>query len=60
LTVEVTDDGRGFDPDQEPPAPRGGGLRGMHERAELLGARLDIRSDRTGTTVRLHVALSPA
>jgi PAS domain S-box-containing protein len=60
LSVEVSDDGRGFDPGQPPPALHGQGLRGMHERAELLGARLDIRSDPTGTTVRLEVALSPA
>jgi signal transduction histidine kinase len=55
LCVEVTDDGRGFRPT---PALRGQGLRGMHERAELLGADLDIRSDHTGTTVRLVAALS--
>jgi signal transduction histidine kinase len=29
----------------------------MHERAELVGARLDVRSDNTGTSVRLEVAL---
>jgi signal transduction histidine kinase len=29
----------------------------MHERAELVGARLDVRTDETGTTVRLEVAL---
>jgi hypothetical protein len=32
----------------------------MPERAERLDADLDIRSDRTGTTVWLQVALSPA
>jgi signal transduction histidine kinase len=32
----------------------------MRERAELLDADLDIRSDRGGTTVRLDVALRPA
>jgi PAS domain S-box-containing protein len=55
LSVEVADDGRGFDPT---PALYGQGLRGMHERAELLGAQLDVRSDETGTTVALQVALS--
>jgi PAS domain S-box-containing protein len=60
LVVEVADDGRGFDPDRQPPGVlHGQGLRGMRERAELLGARLDVRSDGTGTTVRLEVALSP-
>jgi hypothetical protein len=31
----------------------------MYERARLLGAELDIRTDDTGTTVRLQIALSP-
>jgi PAS domain S-box-containing protein len=60
LILEVIDDGRGFDPDRQLPGVlHGQGLRGMRERAELLGGRLDIRSDATGTTVRLEVALSP-
>jgi PAS domain S-box-containing protein len=58
LSVEVTDDGRGFDARRGSPSLRGQGLRGMRERAELLDADLEIRSDRTGTTVRLHVALA--
>jgi hypothetical protein len=32
----------------------------MRERADLLDAQLDIRSDSNGTPVRLQVALSPA
>jgi PAS domain S-box-containing protein len=56
LCVEVTDDGRGFHPT---PALRGQGLRGMHERAELLDAHLDVRSTHAGTIVRLQVPLSP-
>jgi DNA-directed RNA polymerase sigma subunit (sigma70/sigma32) len=32
----------------------------MYEHAHLLGAELDIRTDDTGTTVRLQIALSPA
>jgi signal transduction histidine kinase len=31
----------------------------MRERAELLDARLDIRSDQAGTCVRPQVALHP-
>jgi len=46
--------------DQRPPKLRGQGLRGMGERAERLGAQLDVRIDQTGTTVRLQVALSSA
>ncbi|MEA2303626.1 MAG: hypothetical protein QOH43_906 [Solirubrobacteraceae bacterium] len=59
LSVQVTDDGRGFDPEREPSALHGQGLRGMHERAALLDAELDVRSDEAGTTVRLQVALEP-
>jgi PAS domain S-box-containing protein len=60
LCVEVIDDGHGFDTARASSALHGQGLRGMRERAELINARLDIRSDRTGTTVRLLVALTPA
>jgi PAS domain S-box-containing protein len=59
LSVEVTDDGGGFDPGRQPAALHGQGLRGMRERAEHLGAQLDVRSDQTGTTVRLEASLSP-
>jgi len=58
LSVEVTDDGRGAA--ARPAAAPGEGVRGMYERARLLGAELDIRTDDTGTTVRLQIALSPA
>ena len=45
--ISVTDNGRGFDPSAVPPESYG--LRGMRERAELVGATLDIRSrPRTG------------
>jgi PAS domain S-box-containing protein len=54
LTVAVSDDGGGFD---AAPARRGQGLRGMAERAELLGAELDVQSGPAGTTVRLDVLL---
>jgi PAS domain S-box-containing protein len=57
LSVEVTDDGRGFDPDQPQRGLHGLGLRGMRERAEHLAAELDVRSGETGTTVQLRVAL---
>jgi PAS domain S-box-containing protein len=56
LSVEVSDDGRGG----AWPAGPGRGVSGMYEHAHLLGAELDIRTDDTGTTVRLQVALSPA
>jgi two-component system, NarL family, sensor histidine kinase DegS len=54
--LEVTDDGAGFEPGDvvARTARRHFGLRFMRERAELIGARLDIVSaDGAGTTVRL-------
>jgi PAS domain S-box-containing protein len=58
LVVEVADDGRGFDPAHQPAGIlHGQGLRGMRERAELLGAELDVRGDEAGTTIRLEVSL---
>ena len=55
--VEVTDDGRGFEPSAV--AARGRrnyGLQFMRERAELIGAELDVRSRPDGgTVVRLAI-----
>jgi signal transduction histidine kinase len=54
--ISVTDNGRGFDPSAVPAGSYG--LRGMQERAELIGASLDIRSrDRDGTRVTLEVTI---
>ncbi len=56
LTVEVTDDGVGFEPDRAELRSRHLGLTSMEERARELGASLEIRSaPGTGTTVRLVV-----
>ena len=55
-TLEVGDDGRGFDYDgvTTHPDKRHFGLRFMRERAELLGSRLQVHSDpQAGTVVRL-------
>ncbi len=41
LTFEVTDDGRGFDPET---ASRGSGLQGIEDRLAALGGRLTITS----------------
>ena len=60
--LEVTDDGRGFDVGAV--AARGRrnfGLQFMRERAELIGARLDVRSrPEGGTVVRLAIPTEPA
>jgi len=50
VALEVRDDGRGF----EPRAAAGAGLRGMRERALLVGADLDVESrNGEGAAVRL-------
>jgi PAS domain S-box-containing protein len=57
LCVEVTDDGRGFEPADKPSGTDRRGIQGMRERAALLGADLDIKSTPgTGTTVRIELA----
>jgi signal transduction histidine kinase len=57
LTVEVSDDGIGFDPDRAEVRSRHLGLTSMEERAREVGGRLEIRSSPgAGTTVSLQVA----
>src|SRR5919201_1914394 len=57
LVLRVLDAGKGFDPVKG----EGGGLRGMRERAVLVGARLAVtRRPRGGTEVRLSVPLDGA
>jgi len=54
ISIEIADDGRGFDPRQ---TASGFGLLGMAERASILGAALEVRSRRgRGTIVRLRLA----
>ncbi|MFJ9800452.1 HAMP domain-containing sensor histidine kinase [Streptomyces wuyuanensis] len=48
VVLDVSDDGRGIGP-----APEGAGIRGMRERALLIGAELDVVPARSGTRVRL-------
>jgi signal transduction histidine kinase len=57
LTVEVIDDGVGFEPDRTDVRSRHLGLTSMEERARELGGRLRIDSaPGSGTAVRLEVA----
>jgi signal transduction histidine kinase len=59
LLLEVTDDGVGFDPDSPELRSRRLGLTSMEERAERIGARLEIDSEHAkGTTVRLETQLA--
>ena len=53
MVLEVRDDGVGFDTER---VHLGAGLRGMRERAVLIGADLDIRSaPGEGTVVTLRL-----
>jgi signal transduction histidine kinase len=57
VEIEVTDDGRGFDPDRVDKRPGHLGLAGMRERAALVGADLVVESaSGGGTLVRLWVS----
>lgn len=54
LTLSVRDDGRGMSNERR----EGGGMRGMRERASLVGGALQITSaPRAGTEVRLEIPL---
>jgi signal transduction histidine kinase len=52
LSVEVGDDGSGFDPEA---ASEGFGLAGMRERVNLAGGTLTIDSSRRGTLLRARL-----
>ena len=59
LTLEVTDNGRGFDP-AAPARPRSFGLPGLRERARTVGGWLDVSSrPGQGSSVILSVPLHP-
>jgi signal transduction histidine kinase len=56
LTLEVTDDGAGFDPSAT--GSQGNGLRNMRQRMESIGGRMDCQSERgKGTRVLFQVQL---
>ncbi len=56
LEIEIGDDGRGFDPEQEARRPGHYGLLGMRERARLAGGKLAVEST-PGKGTRLKLAL---
>jgi two-component system nitrate/nitrite sensor histidine kinase NarX len=57
LVLEVRDDGRGFEQGNDD-ALQSHGLRGMRERAEMIGAELRVTSRiGTGTTISLQLPL---
>ncbi|MGA9753160.1 MAG: PAS domain-containing sensor histidine kinase [Acidobacteriota bacterium] len=56
VTLEISDDGRGFDPGTD--LPLHFGLQGMRERAQLAGGHFEIRSSRgKGTTVTARMEI---
>ncbi len=58
VRLSVTDNGRGFDPQRKAPASAAGGMgmTTMRERAEAVGAALDIQSHPgRGTTITIDV-----
>ena len=59
FTLNITDNGKGFDAAAQPAGVRGGnGLKNMHQRLELLGGEFRVASQPgTGTTVRLRIRL---
>jgi signal transduction histidine kinase len=58
LSIEVRDDGAGFDPET---TGRGFGLAGMQERVTLAGGTLRVESDEQGTVIsaRLPAHIAP-
>lgn len=60
VSLVITDDGTGFDP-EEAGGPTSYGLSGMHERAMLLGADLQVHSRvGQGTAVVVRVPVVPS
>jgi len=51
VLLQVSDQGVGFDPEEQTIPPRGWGLAGMRERAQSVGAVLDITSELNHGTV---------
>ena len=59
LSLEVSDDGRGLQPDDLAKA-RSFGIRGLHERASTVGGWVDLSSGANGTSLILSVPLAAA
>lgn len=57
LWLEIRDDGRGFSP-EDVSRPSQHGLRGMRERADLIGADFQVSSrPETGTSIRVRLPM---
>jgi signal transduction histidine kinase len=58
VSLVISDDGRGFDPQQHMAGPGGRGLANLRHRAAQIGATLSIRSSSSGTCVTLLLPLT--
>ena len=58
LSLEISDDGRGLNP-EDLAKVRSFGIRGLHERAGTVGGWVDLSSGPGGTTLILSVPLGP-
>lgn len=60
LVLVIEDNGKGFNPNSRTAGKKGQGLTGMRERAQLIGARMEIESARgKGTTIFVSVPAFP-
>ncbi|HLF75756.1 MAG TPA: sensor histidine kinase [Anaerolineales bacterium] len=60
ISLKISDNGSGFDPNEVFVAPRGWGLGGMKERAESVGGKMQIKSSpNRGTTVEVEIPIPP-
>lgn len=56
LILQVTDDGKGFDPEQQKKAAPGIGLKSMYNRAALIGGCFLVHSTPgNGTTIKIEI-----
>ena len=60
MTVDISDDGTGFDLEATRRSARGKGLNSLDKRARVLGARLVITSTAHGTRTLLVMPLGLA
>ncbi|MFF4596259.1 sensor histidine kinase [Amycolatopsis sp. NPDC001319] len=61
VTLDVVDDGVGFDPDNPPPSEGGFGLPGMRSRVQRLAGTLHVESEPgSGTAISVNLPAVPA